>query len=50
MIINWNDWKFSTKLSIEHENLEQITETKLLGVWITDDLKWGKNTKEIVKN
>ena len=25
-------------------------ETKLLGVWITDDLKWSKNTSEVVKN
>ena len=22
----------------------------MLGVWITDDLKWSKNTSEIVKN
>ena len=26
-----------------------IKETKLLGTYITDDLKWNKNTKEIVK-
>ena len=26
-----------------------MTETKLLGVHITDDLKWHKNTEEIVK-
>ena len=51
MIINFtNDWKFNTRLSIEKENIQQINETKLLGVWITDDLKWSKNTSEIVKN
>ena len=37
-------------MSIEKENIQQINETKLLGVWITDDLKWSKNTSEVVKN
>ena len=27
-----------------------MSETKLLGVWITDDLKWTKNTTDLVKN
>ena len=51
MIINFTkDWKFNTRLSIENQNIQQIDEIKLLGVWITDDLKWSKNTSEIVKN
>ena len=51
MIFNFtNDWKFNTRLSIENQKIEQIKETKLLGVWITDDLKWSKNTSEIVRN
>ena len=51
MVLNFtNDWKFSTRLSLEDKNLEQVSETKLLGVWITDDLKWSKNTTDLVKN
>jgi hypothetical protein len=51
MIVNLTkDWKFSTQLSIENHHLEQVSEAKLLGVWITDDLKWEKNTTELVKN
>lgn len=51
MIINFtNNWQFSTKLCIEGHDLAQVSETKLLGVWITDDLKWEKNTTELIKN
>ena len=31
------------------KNIEVVKETKLLGTYITDDLKWNKNTSEIVK-
>ena len=30
--------------------LETLKETKLLGVYLTDDLKWNKNTEELVKS
>ena len=43
-------FQFSTKLSVDNENLEIVREAKLLGTHITDDLKWNKNTSEIVKN
>ena len=50
MIFNFSKkYQFSTKLSVENENLELVTETKLLGTFITSDLKWNKNTSEIVK-
>ena len=42
-------YQFSTKLSVDDENLEIVREAKLLGTYITDDLKWNKNTLEIVK-
>ena len=42
-------YKFSTQLSVDDENIELVNEAKLLGTFITDDLKWNKNTKEIVK-
>jgi hypothetical protein len=53
MVINFTkDWQFSTKHSIKGHDLRQVSQTKLLqlGVWITDDLKWAKNTPEVVRN
>ena len=41
--------KFSTQLSLKNDKIELIKETKLLGTFITDDLRWNKNTAEIVK-
>ena len=41
--------QFASRLKIENEVLETITETKLLGVIVTDTLSWDPNTKYIVK-
>ena len=41
--------KFITQLSVNGTNIEIIKEAKLLGTYITDDLKWNRNTTEIVK-
>ena len=37
----------STRISLENVNLDRVTETKMLGLWLTEDMKWTKNTKEI---
>ena len=42
-------FKFSTQFSLNNENIETVKDAKLLGTVITDDLKWDKNTTEIVK-
>ena len=44
MIFNFTDLQFTTRLYLESNLLEIITETKLLGTIITSDLKWHKNT------
>ena len=50
MIFNYTkNYKFSTRLAIEGEILETVEETKLLGTVISNDLKWRKNTENIVK-
>ena len=50
MIFNFSDkHQFTTRLQLEDENLEIIKKTKLLGVQITDDLRWEENTKFLVK-
>ena len=50
MIFNFTDkYKFTTKLELNGEILDVVKEAKLLGVIITDDLKWDRNTDYIVK-
>ena len=41
-------YQFTTSLSVNNEQLEVLRETKLLGTYLTDDLRWNKNTKELV--
>ena len=51
MIFNFSKkFQFCTNMSLEDEIIETEQETKLLGTFITNDLKWNKNTSEIVKS
>ena len=51
MIFNFTKkHQFTTQLTIEKDPIEIVKETKILGTHITDDLKWDKNTEEIVKS
>ena len=50
MIFNFSrNYQFNTRLYIENTLLEQVTETRLLGVIIKDDLSWHANTENLVK-
>ena len=50
MIFNYTDlYQFSTRLSINGTPLQIIDEAKLLGVIISSDLLWNKNTKNITR-
>ena len=50
MLFNFTDnYQFTTRLSLNDENLEVVKETKLLGVIISDNLKWDQNTDFLVK-
>ena len=50
MIFNFSKkFQFTTSLSVDEEKIEVVKDTKLFGTILTDDLKWDKNTKEIVK-
>ena len=50
MIFNFtNDHKFTTSLQVGEETLEVVDQAKLLGVLITNDLKWDQNTTYLVK-
>ena len=48
MIFNFTDkYQFNTRLSLE--NNKQVRQDSLLGVVISDDLRWESNTDFIVK-
>ena len=50
MIFNFTtNYQFNTRLRLEGKNIDTVQETKLLGTIITDNLKWDKNTENIVK-
>ena len=50
MIFNFTDnFQFNTRLSLNNENIEIVDNTKLLGVIVSNDLKWKKNTEYLVK-
>ena len=50
MLFNFTDnYKFTTRLALDENNLEIVKQVKLLGVIITDNLKWKENTEYLVK-
>ena len=49
MIFSRMKTDFATRLHIEGQKLDRVMESKIVGVWLQSDLKWGKNTRELVK-
>ena len=50
MIVNFTKkHQFNTKLYLDSKPLEQVKQTRLLGVVINDDLSWHSNTQELIK-
>ena len=50
IIFNFNrDKQFTTEVRLKGKPLEIVEEVKLLGVIITNDLRWDKNTSYLVK-
>ena len=50
MIVNFTDnYQFNTRLSLDQNVLQQVKETRLLGVVFRDDLTWKSNTELNVK-
>ena len=39
--------QFDTRLKLNSENLERVSVTRVLGVWLQEDMKWEENTKQI---
>ena len=50
MLFNYTrNHPFTVRLQEEGTNIEVVSEIKLLGTWITNDMKWDMNTEFLVK-
>ena len=49
MVFSRSQEKFATRLNMNGVLLEKVPATKLLGVWVTEDLSWSRNCSEICK-
>ena len=50
MIFNFSkNLQFNTRLTLEGDNLDQVKETRLLGLVLRDDLSWKSNTAELTR-
>ena len=50
MIFNFSsNYQFTTQLTLKNEQIEIVDSTKLLGVHLTNDLKWDTNTNVLIK-
>ena len=47
MVFSRSEEKLSTKLHIDDAKLDKVRESKILGLYIADDLSWSRNCKEI---
>ena len=49
MIFTRSKESFTTRLTMDGDKLERISVTKLLGVWISEDMSWSRNCQEICR-
>ena len=49
MVFTRSKESFATRLNVNNINLEKISVTKLLGVWISEDMSWAKNCQDICR-
>ena len=49
MIFSRSRELFSSRLTINDKQLDQVKVAKVLGVWISEDLSWARNCQEICK-
>ena len=49
MIFKRTKSNFVTRLNLNGTVLDQLSTTKLLGIWITEDLSWAKNTQQFAR-
>ena len=40
---------FATRLTVNNCKIDKVSVSKILGLWISEDLSWDKNTKELCR-
>ena len=49
MVFSRSKESFATRLSINGVKIDKLNVTKMLGIWISDDLCWSRNCQEITR-
>ena len=49
MIFSRSKTDFTTRLTVNSNYIERVNVTQLLGMWISEDLSWSRNCKEVCK-
>ena len=49
MVFSRSKSQFATRLKIDDKAIDRVSVSKLLGIWISDDMSWSRNTQEICK-
>ena len=49
MIFTRSQYDFVTRLEVNNTQLDRTSASKILGVWVTEDLTWSRNCAEICK-
>ena len=49
MILTRYKEDFATRLTVKNCKIDQVSVSKILGIWISEDLSWDKNTKEMCR-
>ena len=49
IIFSRSKQNFCTRLELNNSNLERVSVTRILGIWLQEDLGWAENTKQICK-
>jgi hypothetical protein len=49
MVFTRSQSDFVTRLNINNIKIEQVPTVKIVGVWLQSNLKWDKNTRELIK-
>ena len=49
MVFTRSHENFATRLCVNNKTLDRLSVTKMLGIWISEDLSWSRNCQEICK-
>ena len=49
MLFSRSEEQFTTRLAVNNVKLDRVSESKILGLYISDNLSWSRNCREICK-